>query len=117
MVIFVLSLQSFSLNLEKMTTDFLFEIIGYVACVAMVLGYMPQAVRTIRTRSTDDIALSTFLLMAIGGLCFAIQGAYLGNMPLLITNIFTTAASVIIFAIKMHNDFFKNKKNRKNKKK
>ena len=41
------------------------EIVGYGACVAMVLGYLPQAIRTIRTRSTDDIALATFLLMSI----------------------------------------------------
>lgn len=90
--------------------DLIFEIVGYIACVAMVCGYLPQAVRTIKTRSTDDIALSTFLLMAIGGLCFAIQGAYLHNMPLLITNIFTTTSSAIIFGIKMHNDCKKRKK-------
>ena len=31
--------------------------IGSVAAVAMVLGYLPQTVQTLRTRSTDDISL------------------------------------------------------------
>lgn len=89
------------------------EIIGYLACVTMVMGYMPQAIKTIKTRSTDDIAMPTFLLMAIGGLCFAIQGILIKNMPLLITNVLTTTASTIITCIKIYNDYFKKKKNAK----
>lgn len=84
--------------------------IGYTACVAMVLGYLPQTIRTIRTRSTDDIAFGTFLLMGIGGICFAIQGYLTGNIPLLITNLITSSLSAIIFAIKIYNDYFKKKK-------
>lgn len=85
-------------------------IVGYSASVCMVLGYLPQTIKTIRTRSTDDIALGTFLLMAMGGLLFAIQGALIDNMPLLLTNVLTTSMSTIIFCIKMYNDFFKKKK-------
>lgn len=89
------------------------EIIGYIACVTMVLGYMPQAIKTIKTRSTDDIAMPTFLLMAIGGMCFFIQGILLDNMPLIITNVLTTTASVIITVIKIYNDYFKKGKEKK----
>lgn len=76
----------------------------------MVLGYLPQTVKTIRTRSTDDIALGTFLLMGIGGLLFAVQGALIDNMPLLLTNVLTTSMSAIIFCIKMYNDYFKKRR-------
>lgn len=85
-------------------------IVGYSASVCMVLGYLPQTIKTIRTRSTDDIALGTFLLMALGGLLFAVQGALIDNMPLLLTNVLTTSMSTIIFCIKMYNDFFRKKK-------
>ena len=83
------------------------NIIGYTASVCMVLGYLPQTIRTIRTRSTDDIALGTFLLMGLGGLFFAVQGWLIGNWPLLLCNTCTTLMSAIIFAIKMRNDYFK----------
>lgn len=86
------------------------DIFGYIACVTMVLGYLPQAIRTIKTRSTDDIALTTFLLMGVGGFFFIIQGAMLRNWPLLLTNLLTTSCSAIIFSIKMYNDYFKKKK-------
>ena len=38
-------------------------IIGYAATVTLLLGYLPQTIRTIRTRSTDDIAMGTFSMM------------------------------------------------------
>lgn len=85
-------------------------IVGYSASICMVLGYLPQTVKTIRTHSTDDIALGTFLLMGIGGLLFAVQGALIDNMPLLLTNVLTTSMSAIIFCIKMYNDYFKKRR-------
>ena len=60
------------------------SIIGYTASICMILGYLPQAIVTIRTRDTDGIALH--------------------NWPLVITNVITTICSVIIFGIKLYND-------------
>ena len=82
------------------------DIIGYIASICMVFGYLPQTIHTIRTRKTDDIALGTFLLMGIGGFFFGLQGFMLGNLPLLLTNIITFSLSAIIFGIKMYNDYF-----------
>lgn len=83
------------------------NIVGYAAAVCMVLGYMPQAIYTIRTRDTDGIALPTFLLMGLGGFLFIIQGILTENWPLIVTNCITTASSMIVFGIKVYNDFFK----------
>lgn len=86
-----------------------FEIVGWLASISLVLGYLPQAFQTIRTRDTDGIALPTFLMMAIGGICFMIQGWMLGKegIFLFVTNLITTICSLIIFGIKMYNDHFK----------
>lgn len=86
------------------------DIVGYAAAICMILGYAPQAWYTIRTRDTDGIALTTFMLMGAGSLFFAIQGILIGNMPLLITNVITGLSSMIIFGIKIYNDYFKNKR-------
>ena len=53
------------------------DIIGYIASVCMVLGYLPQTIHTIKTRKTDDIALGTFLLMGIGGFFFGLYRLHL----------------------------------------
>lgn len=81
-----------------------------MASIGMILGYLPQAIETIRTRNTDGIALPTFLMMAVGGFCFMLQGIL--HKPdilwaLFLTNLVTTSCSVIVFSIKIYNDYFK----------
>ena len=78
------------------------DIIGSIAAVAMVFGYLPQTIRTIRTRSTDDIAMGTFLMMGLGSACFALQGLLTRNIPLLVTNLLTTIMSSIVFLSLIH---------------
>ena len=93
-----------------MEQGLVFEICGVVASVGMILGYLPQEIETIRTRNTDGIALPTFLMMAIGGFAFMIQG--LVHKPdiiwsLFLTNLITSTCSCIVFGIKIYNDYFK----------
>ena len=90
-----------------------YVVCGVLASVFMRLGYLPQAIRTIRTRETDGIALPTFLMMGIGSICFMLQGVlHKPNIiwSMFLTNLVTTICSVIVFGIKFYNDFIKNKK-------
>lgn len=87
-----------------MASELIVNIIGYTASIAMIAGYLPQAIVTIRTRDTDGIAMPTFIMMGLGSFFFAIQGILLSNMPLLVTNIITTICAVIIFSIKIYNN-------------
>ena len=86
-----------------------YNVCGIVASISMILGYLPQAIQTIRTRQTDGIALPTFLMMGVGAACFMIQG--LIHQPeiiwsLFLTNLITTLCSLIVFGIKVKNYFF-----------
>lgn len=84
-------------------------IVGYLASICMVCGYLPQAIETIRTRDTEGIAMPTFLAMGAGSVFFVIQGLLIDNMPLVITNVITAVCSAIIFGIKIYNDYFRKK--------
>jgi len=88
----------------------IYEVLGWIASISMILGYLPQAIRTIRTRETDDIALPTFLMMGIGAIAFMLQG--LLHEPeilwsLFLTNLVTSTCSCIVFGIKVYNDYFR----------
>ena len=93
-----------------MQQTLIYEICGWIASIDMVLGYLPQAVKTIRTRNTEGIALPTFLMMGIGAFCFMLQGIL--HKPdilwsLFVTNLITTTCSCIVFGIKVYNDYIK----------
>lgn len=82
------------------------EFFSYGAAICMILGYVPQAYTTIRTRDTDGIAMSTFVMMGLGSAFFVVLGFLTHVWALWVTNIITLVSSVIIFAIKMYNDYF-----------
>ena len=93
-----------------MEQETLYTLCGYIASAGMILGYLPQAITTIRTRNTEGIALPTFLMMAIGALAFVIQGLSHKDgiiWSMVITNAVTCTCSCVIFAIKMYNDYFR----------
>jgi MtN3 and saliva related transmembrane protein len=85
----------------------LFNICGWIGSLGLILGYLPQAIQTIRTRTTDGISLPGFIMMAVGAFAFVVQGLISANYYLALTNFITFTCSVIIFAIKMHNDYFR----------
>ena len=89
----------------------LFDLFGSIAAICMILGYMPQAIHTIRTRETDSIAMPTFLLMGLGSAFFVAQGLVSDPIkwPLVITNVITFVCSAIVFGIKMYNDHIRKK--------
>ena len=93
-----------------MEQSFLYTICGYVASIGLILGYLPQAITTIRTGNTDGISMPAFLMMAVGAFAFMLQG--LLHRPniiwsMFITNAVTGICSIIIFAIKVYNDYSK----------
>ena len=87
-----------------------YTICGYIASISLILGFLPQAITTIRTRNTEGIALPSFLLMAVGAFAFMLQGL-LHNPGIIwsmfITNAVTGVCSAVVFAIKIYNDYFK----------
>ncbi len=90
--------------------DQLFNICGWIGSLGLILGYLPQAIHTIRTRDTDGISLPGFIMMAVGAFAFVVQGLVSANYYLALTNFITFSCSVIIFAIKMYNDYYKKNK-------
>lgn len=83
------------------------DIFGYAASICMILGYLPQAVMTIKTRDTEGISNMTFSMLGLGSVFFVVNGILWGNVPLVVTNAITTVCSIIIFIIKLRNDRLK----------
>lgn len=97
-----------------MDNNILFQIAGWLGSLGLIFGYLPQAIQTIRTRSTDGISLPGFIMMSIGSFCFMCQGLMLcmdkgitTGIFIFITNFITATCAAIIFVIKMKNDHFK----------
>tara|TARA_B100000902_G_scaffold393808_1_gene448798 strand:- start:5155 stop:5421 length:267 start_codon:yes stop_codon:yes gene_type:complete len=71
-------------------------IFGYFAAFFTAVSFLPQAIKTVRTRETAGLSLLTYLFLFLGSLSWFIYGIYLTDYPLMITNSLTTIFTGII---------------------
>lgn len=71
-------------------------IFGYFAAFFTAVSFLPQAIKTVRTRETVGLSLLTYLFLFLGSLSWFIYGLYLNDYPLMVTNSLTTIFTGII---------------------
>ena len=58
-------------------------VLGLLAAFCTTTAYLPQVIKTWRTRSTTDISLGMFLLMVSGLVLWLAYGIILADLPLI----------------------------------
>jgi MtN3 and saliva related transmembrane protein len=76
-------------------------IIGYLAAVGTTISFLPQAVKTIRTKDVSGISLPMYALFTIGTLFWLIYGVSIGSYQVGIANAITLVFAAIILAYKI----------------
>ena len=77
------------------------EFIGYIAGLLTLIGYLPQTIKTIRTRRTKDLALATFIIIGVSALLWTVYGIANSMPAIWVTNAVVFVCSVIIIYIKL----------------
>ena len=76
-------------------------LIGLGAAFCTTIAFLPQAIKTWRTRSTEDISLGMFLTFPIGTLLWLIYGLLLHDIPLIAANGITLVLALTILGFKI----------------
>ena len=74
---------------------------GYVAATLTTLAFLPQTLKTIRTRDTRSISLGMYVVFTIGVVFWLAYGIVLHSWPMIIANIVTLGLSATILALKL----------------
>jgi MtN3 and saliva related transmembrane protein len=77
------------------------SIIGFVAGSCTTLAFLPQVIRTWRTRSTEDISLGMFSLMVFGIALWLFYGVIIGDWPLIVADGISLLFAAAILAMKV----------------
>jgi MtN3 and saliva related transmembrane protein len=77
------------------------SIIGYVAGTCTTLAFLPQVIRTWKTRSTEDISLGMFSLMVFGIGLWLFYGVVTDDGPLIIADGFSLFLAAMILLMKV----------------
>ena len=85
------------------------SIIGLAAAVLTTGAYVPQAYKTIKTRSTGGLSLITFSMLVLGTALWFVYGLYLNDLAMILANGITTALAGTILFLKITSKPDKNK--------
>ncbi|MDD5036081.1 MAG: SemiSWEET transporter [Methylococcaceae bacterium] len=76
--------------------------VGFIAAILTTAAFVPQALKTIKTKDTASISLWMYVIFTAGVLCWLIYGIGIANVPIILANLVTLAlaATILLFKIK-----------------
>ena len=76
-------------------------IIGMMAAILTTLAGLPQLIKILRTKKSNDLSLTMVLMFVFGILLWLIYGIMLGDLPLIIANSFAIIIQTTILYYKI----------------
>ena len=77
------------------------EIIGYCAAFLTTIAFLPQAIRSWRTKDLSGISLGMYSLLTVGVGLWLIYGLIIEKWPLIMANALTFALALSILLLKL----------------
>tara|TARA_B100000212_G_scaffold215290_1_gene162836 strand:- start:56 stop:322 length:267 start_codon:yes stop_codon:yes gene_type:complete len=81
--------------------SFSIEFFGYFAAILTTLAFLPQLIKTLKTRKAEDVSLITLIMFLTGVLSWIIYGYKISSTPILIANIITFILNLLILIFKI----------------
>ena len=75
--------------------------LGYLAGFLTTLAFVPQVIKTWRTKSTKDISLGMFLIFNLGVFFWLIYGFLINQGPVILWNLVTLILASAILMMKL----------------
>lgn len=78
------------------------QILGLAAGMCTTISFLPQVIKTWKTRSAKDLSLGMFLLFCIGVVLWLVYGIMVMDIPVIAANFVTLllASTLLIFKLK-----------------
>ena len=76
-------------------------LIGYMAGTLTTISFLPQVIRSWKTKSTHDISFAMLVLFGLGMLLWAIYGFWIESLPIILANVITFGLIIVLLAMKV----------------
>jgi len=81
--------------------NFNIEFFGYFAAILTTLAFLPQLIKTLKTKKAEDVSLTTLIMFLAGVFSWIIYGYKISSTPILIANIITFILNLFILIFKV----------------
>ena len=76
------------------------QTLGFLAGTLTALAFLPQVIKTWRTRSTGDLSVAMLLAQSSGVALWIVYGVAIDSLPIILANTVTLTFTVILLAFK-----------------
>ena len=78
-----------------------YDLLGMAAGTLTTVSFVPQVIKTWKSRSAKDISFGMFLLFSLGVVLWLAYGVALQSLPIIVSNLITLVLSLGIIAMKI----------------
>ena len=79
-------------------------LVGYFAGFFTTVAFVPQVLKTWKSKSASDLSLGMFSVFSLGVLCWLIYGILLAAVPMILWNTVTLILAVALLVMKLKFD-------------
>ena len=83
--------------MNSMNNDFF----GYFAAILTTTAFLPQLIKTIKTKKADDVSLITLIMFICGVCSWIIYGYQISSTPIMTANLITFLLNFLILISKI----------------
>lgn len=76
-------------------------LVGLAAASCTTGSFLPQVVKAWRSKSTRDVSAGMFTLLVTGNSLWLLYGAFIGDLPLVLSNVITLGLVATILVLKL----------------
>lgn len=76
-------------------------LIGFVAAFCTTISFLPQVIKTIKTRQTKDLSLGMYSVLCFGIFMWLVYGILDFSLPLILANAISFVLSGIVLMMKI----------------
>lgn len=77
------------------------ELLSYLAAVFTTASFLPQAIKTIKTKDTSSISLGMYAVFILGCICWLLFGIGIHNTGMIVANAITICLASVILVMKI----------------
>ena len=78
------------------------EFYGYFAAILTTTAFLPQLIKTLKTKKAEDVSLVTLIMFIGGVVSWIIYGYKISSTPILIANLITLLLNLFILISKLY---------------
>ncbi|MFD0912899.1 SemiSWEET transporter [Methylophilus luteus] len=75
--------------------------IGSIAAICTTLAFVPQVIKSWRTRDLSGISLPMYTIFTLGVILWLVYGLLIGDWPVIIANAVTAVLASVVLLLKL----------------